>query len=136
MLTVPNVSGQSEAGAKAALEKAGFKVSSTQQYSPTVASGQVISQSPAGGTVGKIGEIVAITVSQGAQPISVPFVIGKTETDAIDIIQAANLKVRLQTKSYTSPTDSNIGRVVDQSPASGTSAKVGDTVTITVGRGP
>jgi beta-lactam-binding protein with PASTA domain len=135
VLIVPNVSGQSEASAKAALEKAGFKVSSSQQYSPAVPSGQVISQNPAGGTSGKLGETVAIAVSQGTQPISVPFVIGKTEADAIDIIQAANLKVRLQTKTQTAGS-TNIGRVVDQSPASGTSAKTGDTVTITVGVGP
>jgi eukaryotic-like serine/threonine-protein kinase len=135
VLTVPTVSGQSEEAAKAALQQAGFKVSSTQQYSPTVPSGQVISQTPAGGKVGQVGETVSITVSQGTQPISVPFVTGRTEADAIDLIQAANLKVRLQTVSV--PTgDASIGRVKDQSPASGTGAKVGDTVTITVGIGP
>src|SRR5205807_371345 len=50
MATVPDVTGQSESSARSTLQRAGLAVSTTSQNSSTVPNGNVISQSPSGGT--------------------------------------------------------------------------------------
>lgn len=64
---VPNVVGSSESYAKSAITNAGLKVNVTQNYSSSVAKGNVISQSPSSGTAKK-GDTVTIEVSLGAKP--------------------------------------------------------------------
>jgi len=65
-VTVPNVVGKTQANASSALTSAGLTVGTiTQAYSSTVASGNVISQSPASGTSVASGTAVNLTVSKG-----------------------------------------------------------------------
>ncbi len=130
--TVPGVVGQEQSAATSTLEKGGFKVTTTQQYSTSVASGIVISQSPDAGTDGKVGDTVALVISQGPQPVTVPDVKGKLGTDAIDLLQAQGLKVKMVYTTGSGALSPDIGKVIDQSPAGGSSAKAGDTVTINV----
>jgi serine/threonine-protein kinase len=130
-VSVPSVIGQTEAAATDALTKAGFKASSVRQSSDTVPTGQVISQAPTSGTPAKVGDSVTITVSQGPQAITVPSVVGQTLVSATDLIQAQRLIVKIVEKSSTA---ADVGKVIDQSPTSGTTAKPGDAVTITVGK--
>ena len=49
-VTVPDVTGQSESAAKATLEGKGFNVTTSTQTSTSTPAGNVISQSPAGGS--------------------------------------------------------------------------------------
>lgn len=63
---VPNVVGQREGAATAALENAGFNVAVDYASSDTVESGLVISQSPSSGKL-KEGETVSIVVSTGKE---------------------------------------------------------------------
>ncbi len=62
--TVSNVSGKTEAVAKTELEKAGFKVSVSYDYSGNGTNGTVLSQLPAGGSVAEKGSTVYLTVSR------------------------------------------------------------------------
>ncbi len=63
---VPNVVGQTEAAARTAIEAAGLRVSTvTRQSSATVASGTVISQSPASGSLVEGSSAVTMVVSSG-----------------------------------------------------------------------
>ena len=64
-ISIPAVTGQDEATARAALQAAGLGVSSQQQASESVAKGQVISQSPAAGSSASHGDSVTIIVSSG-----------------------------------------------------------------------
>jgi hypothetical protein len=65
-ITVPNVVGKTQAAASSALTSAGLTVGTiTQAYSSTVASGNVISQSPVSGTSVASGTAVNLTVSKG-----------------------------------------------------------------------
>ena len=66
---VPNVVGQTQAAATSALTSAGLTAGTvTQQSSTTVASGNVISESPAAGTSVASASAVNLVVSSGATP--------------------------------------------------------------------
>ncbi len=62
---VPSVAGDDLAGASATLGAAGFKVTSTQQSSPTVAAGTVINTNPSAGTIVAKGATIQVIVSSG-----------------------------------------------------------------------
>ena len=136
---VPAVAGEAEAAAQTSLKEAGFKTSSSRQFDDTVALGTVISQSPAAASTAGVGETVALVVSGGPSPVTVPTVKGSSLADAISALQAANLKVSVSSTkvaaSVAGGTKANpaIGQVLSQSPAAGASAKAGDTVTLTFG---
>ena len=72
-ISVPNVVGKSKSKATSALTNAGLKVSVKEDYNNTVASGNVISQSPASGSSVAKNSTVTITVSKGKKPITVKF---------------------------------------------------------------
>jgi hypothetical protein len=64
-ITVPNVVGKTQAAGSSALTSAGLTVGTiTQAYSSTVASGNVISQSPVSGTSVASGSAVSLKVSK------------------------------------------------------------------------
>jgi hypothetical protein len=63
---VPNVVGMTQAAATTAITNAGFVLGTVQQQaSSTVASGYVISESPAAGTMAVSGSMVNLVVSSG-----------------------------------------------------------------------
>ena len=65
-MTVPNVVGQTQAAATAAITGAGLVVGTvTQQSSATVPAGSVISQNPLSGTSVAAGSAVSLVVSTG-----------------------------------------------------------------------
>jgi eukaryotic-like serine/threonine-protein kinase len=130
-VTVPAVSGESEAQAKSDLHAAGFEVSVTNQTSSSAQAGNVISQSPSGNTQAVPGTTVTIVVAKAPTTASVPDVKGQTASAAQAALQAAGFKVVRQSKKVNHP-DRN-GLVVSQSPGGSTTAKKGSTVTITVG---
>jgi len=130
---VPDVAGQTLAAAQAALQAAGFRIGGpVEQPSATVAAGRVISTDPAGGSSAKTGSKVTITVSSGVEQVAVPNVVGQTETNATATLQARGFNLDTSTKALQIG-DANIGRVVSQSPTSGTNADKGSTVKIVVG---
>ena len=93
---VPNVVGLSEKDAKSTLEGAGFKVTTTKAANADVPAGDVISQSPAAGTVVAAGSTVTIAVSTGppaAQKPAVPNVVGLSEAEAKSTLEGAGFKV-------------------------------------------
>lgn len=134
-IEVPNVVGYDQASAKSTLEKAGFTVSvATGSYSDEYAEGEVMSQTPNGGKLGK-GETVTITVSKGQDPdkkaISIPNVVGMTQSQAQSALADAGFRYNV---SETSSNSVEKGVVISQS-QTGTGKK-GDTITITVSTGP
>ncbi len=65
-VTVPNVVGQSQAAAEAAITSAGLAAGAiTTAHSNSVPAGQVISQTPSGGSTVAEGTAVALTISSG-----------------------------------------------------------------------
>ncbi len=129
---IPNVVGQSETDASAALTAKGFNVTKTTSYSSSVAEGYVISQTPNGNTQGKEGDTIALEISLGSEKITVPDVVSgyKSEQQAREILSQFN--VSTDTK-YSDTVDEGI--VMAQSLAEGTLADPGASITITVSLG-
>src|ERR1700677_889029 len=81
--SVPNVVGDTQSVATTAITGAGLTVGTvTQASSATVASGSVVSQAPAAGTSAASGSSVALVVSSGPAPVTVPNVVGDTQAAA------------------------------------------------------
>lgn len=94
-IEVPNVVGTSTAQAVSNLEQKGFVVNRTESYDAEVAKGNIISQSPEGGTKAPSGSAVTIRISQGAEDnkIRVPNLIGVSEMDAMAALTELGLTV-------------------------------------------
>ncbi len=92
---VPGVVGISTAEAVSNLEKKGFVVNKTESYDSEMAKGNVISQTPEGGTKAPSGSAVTIRISQGSEDtkIRVPNLIGISEMDAMAALTESGLKV-------------------------------------------
>jgi serine/threonine-protein kinase len=65
LLSVPSVSGKTEAEAKSTIETAGFVAQTVTQPSADVAEGSVITQLPVGGSKAPPGSTVVVAVSSG-----------------------------------------------------------------------
>jgi serine/threonine-protein kinase len=133
---VPDVMGQAETDAVAALDQAGFKSTTTKGFDDAAPVGQVIGQTPPGGVFATNGLKVALVLSEGPAPsqaVTVPDVGGKTQDEATTVLEAAGFKVEvLEVYSDSVPAKS----VAGQAPAAGGSTVKGATVTIAVSQGP
>ena len=110
-----------------ALTDAKLKVDATKQdWSTTVPSGSVISQSPATGTLFQ-GDPVTLVVSKGPELVIVPPVIGKQEGEATSILVGMGFKVTIE-RAF----GGIFGTVRLQSIDAGTAAPKGSTITLTV----
>jgi serine/threonine-protein kinase len=110
-----------------ALSRAGLTVDATEQAnSDTVAKGNVISQSPAGGTLFR-GDTVKLVVSKGPVLVPVPDVQGKQEAEAKQILETAGFKVEIQRFM-----GGIFGTVRSQSPGANSQQPKGSTVKLVV----
>ena len=131
-VAVPEVTGSSEAEAKATLKAAGLKLGTvTQQSSNEQTAGTVLSQSPVSGTQLAAGQAVNLTVAQAPKEVSVPEVVGQNETQAAAALGRAGFNPKSVSRTVTDA--SQVGVVLKQSPAGGQMAPRGATVTIAVG---
>jgi eukaryotic-like serine/threonine-protein kinase len=131
LVTVPDVTGQSESAAKTALKNAGFSVSTSNQTSTTVTPGNVISQSPSGGSRVAPNSSVNLVIAQAPPTANVPNVTGDKANAASSALAAAGFKVTQQTKDVTDKTKDGV--VIDQTPSANSTANKNSTVTIVVG---
>src|ERR1700678_4053576 len=133
--SVPNVVGDTQAAAGTAITGAGLTVGAvTQTSSATVASGDVISETPAAGTSAASGSSVALVVSTGPATVSVPNVVGNTQAAATTAITGAGLIVGAVTKQSSGSVAS--GDVISENPGAATSVAKGSAVALVVSSGP
>ncbi|MFE7763935.1 Stk1 family PASTA domain-containing Ser/Thr kinase [Streptomyces sp. NPDC057438] len=105
----------------------------TREFSDEVIRGQVISTRPGIGTEVSAGTVVRIVVSRGA-PVEVPDLSGASVEDATAQLEQAGLKVKIASGRVNSEFDK--GSVAEQSPGAGKQLGTGDTVTLTISKGP
>ncbi|GAB2959696.1 Stk1 family PASTA domain-containing Ser/Thr kinase [Streptomyces pseudoechinosporeus] len=131
---VPNVQGYALAKAKARLKDEGLKAGMiTRAFSEEVPFGFVIGTDPDGGTTRRAGSAIALIVSKGS-PVDVPDVTGDELADARQELEDAGLKVEIAPEQINSEFDA--GQVARQSPAADRQLGTGDTVTLTISKGP
>lgn len=131
-IDVPSVVGYDEGTAESTLIDAGFKVKKDYQYSSDVPEGDVISQTPNGGTKAKQDDTIMIVVSRGIEQVQMVKVVGLSQTDAQNALDGIGLLYNV-TSDYSN--DIPEGQVISQSIAEGKWVDKGTTVTITVSLG-
>jgi beta-lactam-binding protein with PASTA domain len=133
-VAVPNVVGSSLSAAQAALSASKLASGTVSlQASTLVAAGLVMAQSPGAGASVLPGSSVALTVSSGPPPATVPSLAGKTQGAATAALSAAGLVVG-QVTTATSPSAA-AGLVIGQSVAAGASMPAGSAVNLVVSSG-
>ncbi|MFH8611036.1 Stk1 family PASTA domain-containing Ser/Thr kinase [Streptomyces sp. NPDC018029] len=131
---VPNVKSLPLATAKKELKNSGLAPGMvTKSFSETIDKGSVISTDPRAGFTRKAGSAVALVVSKG-RPVEIPDVRGDSEADATEDLEDAGLKVEIAPTRVHS--DEDKGDVVKQSPAQNKTVAEGDTVKLTISKGP
>jgi serine/threonine-protein kinase len=132
---VPALAGRKLEEARDQLRRDGLEPGMvTRAFSEEVPRGSVISARPADGTQVRAGTAVALVVSKGAR-IDIPDVTGDDEADARAELEDAGLKVKIAAERVNSA-EYDKGQVVRQTPKSGGPAAEGDTVTLTLSKGP
>lgn len=129
-VSVPNVKGKTEQEAKELIEAAKLVASIDYIYSDTVEAGNVIKYSPSGKV--NEGSTVTVEVSRGKKVtnVSVPNVLGMSESLASQTLDSAGLKVAVK---YETSSKAEYGTVTSQTPYSaGDSVPSGTTITIYV----
>ena len=130
-IDVPSVVGTQRDTAVAKLRDLGLIVR-TETRDADEPSGQVIEQDPAAGADGVLrGDTITLVVSNGAGSVAVPNVVGLTEDAARSRLSGAGLNADIVQQDTDQ--QSQDGRVLDQSPVSGSRAHSGDPITIVVG---
>jgi hypothetical protein len=130
--TVPYVVNMTQASASTAITAAALNIGVvTTDWSSTVPTGTVISQSPAGGAPALSETAVNLVVSKGV-PVTVPNYVGMTQSDASVAITGSGLQVAATTAFSSSPA----GIVISQSPVGDTKVIAGSIVSIVVSSGP
>jgi beta-lactam-binding protein with PASTA domain len=128
---VPNVVGRAAGDAQSRIAEAGFK---SQVFSQTNKApvGEVISQSPNGGSKAKKGSTIILNVSSGPGEVSMPDVEGMTQSEGTRQLRALGLTVKV-VKDF----DSDIGRgkCIRTVPAASEKAQKGSEVELHVSRG-
>jgi eukaryotic-like serine/threonine-protein kinase len=131
-IAVPNVVGDTQATAQKTIVQAGLVPSVADQASGSVTKGDVISTSPPFGTKLTKNSTVKLLVSTGPASVTVPMVVGLSESTAMTDLQSKGFSVSEKAApSSTAPAN----QVVRQSPGAGTAAAKGSTVTIYVSGG-
>jgi len=104
----------------------------TEDNSPDVKAGNVISQSVAEGGEAKVGTVVDLVVSKGAGTVAVPGVVGRSLAKAKEELQKAGFTVG-NTRSR-SDEDHSDGLILEQNPAANQQAPKGSAVDLVVNR--
>ncbi|MGH2832213.1 MAG: PASTA domain-containing protein, partial [Solirubrobacteraceae bacterium] len=130
-ITVPEVVGDTQAQAKAALSAEGLKLGAVSTQVSTQTPGTVISQSPEGGQQAAAGSSVDLTLSQATKKITVPEVVEEKEELAVGELHGAGFEAKVVKLPVTEAAQNGI--VLSQDPKASTKAKRGSTVTIRVG---
>jgi beta-lactam-binding protein with PASTA domain/tRNA A-37 threonylcarbamoyl transferase component Bud32 len=122
---VPDVVGKTQDTATARLSSAGFRVQIDTAFSDTVASGKVISSTPASGVRSPYGSEVGLVVSLGPQQFPCPDFRGLSRDAAQSLADQHGLKLVFQTVPNTS------GSIVySQQPGVGSTVTYGDAITL------
>ena len=128
---MPDLTGMTMDEARAELTRLELEFSGqTLEDAPRFEQNEVVSTNPAAGATVNKGDGVTLTIATGS--VNVPDVTGKTEADALDILQREYGFTVTIDRQYSN--DQPNGYVAGQTPQSGL-ASGGSTVTIVVSRG-
>ncbi len=135
--SMPNLQGKTKAEAEAAMtelkDELKLELKFIEEISESVPEGKVIHTDPVAGTGLEKNQVVTVYISRGDGKVEVPNVLGKTETEARQILKDAGFAVIVVTH-YTD--EAPEGEVISQSVMHGERIAEGSTITIDVSMGP
>lgn len=133
MVKIPSVIGKTKSSAKSTLESAGFSVTFEYgDYNNSVAADVVTAQSPSAKNQAAKGSTVTVTLSPGQKPITVPNVVGASQSQAESALAGAGLKYTYADSQYSDTVA--VGNVISQT-KSGETVAAGTTITLTLSKG-
>lgn len=133
MVKIPSVIGKTKSSAKSTLESAGFSVTFEYgDYNDSVAADVVTAQSPSAKKQTAKGSTVTVTLSPGQKPITVPNVVGASQSHAESALAGAGLKYTYADSQYSDTVPA--GNVISQT-KSGETVAAGTTITLTLSKG-
>lgn len=119
--------------AQRSAQREGLQVTVAEVHHASIAAGTVIMQTPEVDTSLRKGDTVVLTVSKGPSAQMTPYIMGRTVSDAIAILQASGLTLSITEKVISA--DVPAGSVVTQVPEAGAQCQSGDIVQVTVSGG-
>jgi len=133
ILSVPDVTNQTQADATATLTQAGFKVdASSSDYSDKVPAGSVIVQDPAGKASVPKFSTIKLVISKGPPTVTIPDITQGSDADqAVSALKALGLDVHV-VKKHKGLFDFSSYVVDSVSPGPGTVVPKGSSVTLVV----
>ena len=131
-VTMPDLIGMTEDEAAAELEECSLQIAYEYDYDEDVEAGLVFKQSEVAGNTIPKNTTITVTISKGAEEISIDDLAGTSLESAIDALEEAGLSYTI-VYEYSDSVD--MGCVISTSPSSLSSISKGDTVTLYVSRG-
>jgi hypothetical protein len=132
LLQVPNVVGLELAAAQERAREHGLSlVVNRQRYDPTIPASHIYSQTPPPGAQAPASSEIAVVVSLGPEPVTVPNVAGFPAAVKQLELQELGLVVAITETRSTEPA----GLILTQMPPAGTEVQPGSTITLTVSNG-
>jgi serine/threonine-protein kinase len=126
-IKVVDFTGKDAEKAEAALSKRNLEVLTSRQHDDTVPEGDVITQTPSGGTLYR-GDTVRLLISDGPQMVQVPEINGSGVGEATQRLEAAGFEVRTEhSQLYV-----GLEYVVGSDPGQGSMAPMGSVVTLSL----
>jgi beta-lactam-binding protein with PASTA domain len=129
---VPFVEGSDVTLAINKLDRAGLGHKIIRQPSTDISKGKIIQQNPGAGEQIPKGNKVTLVVSEGPPQVTVPNLIGMSQSEAESLLQSRNLEA----DPHTVPNDKPEGTVVAQSPNADSLVDINTVVRINVASGP
>jgi serine/threonine-protein kinase len=134
LVRVPNVVGERVGRAQERLQEARFETEVRRVNDDTARPNTVISTKPEAGEEVERGSRVVLTVSRGPELVRVPQLVGVTESEAIQLIQEAELSVGTPSRARSDEFEQ--GRVIEQSPDARSEVERDTAVDFVVSEGP
>ena len=131
---VPDVAGQGELDATAALQNRGFKTHIQRNPDSKVPPGKVINTDPAANSAVAAGDDITINVSTGPEQREVPDVKGLSAVQAAAKLKAAGFEKTTESLSVSAPEAKD--QVLATVPPANSTSAITNVITIVVGKGP
>ncbi|NQJ21076.1 Stk1 family PASTA domain-containing Ser/Thr kinase [Streptococcus suis] len=132
-IELPSFIGQAKETVQQELENLGLQVRIKEEFSSQYEAGLVIAMDPNENELVGKGDVVTLTVSKGVAPQTLPNVVSKTESAAIQLLEAAGFLVGTVSQEYH--TSIAAGSVISSDPVAGTELPVGSTINLVVSKG-
>ena len=129
---IPDVAGDPADRAEQQIRDAGFKPVVVEVYSSAHQAGFAVGTTPTSGSDVEKDTNVTLNISKGPQQVTVPNVLGLSESSADTALTNAGFRVD---HSYQ-VSSKNPGHVIGQDPTSGDSAGLGSSVQVTIDQAP